>query len=73
MISAFITIYVKKSPMETARNLLTLAIDSSIGDIAALESIISALVSNGEISSSTVRTVVDATRNWSWCYDFASL
>ncbi|CAN6444040.1 unnamed protein product [Victoria cruziana] len=59
VISAFITIYVKKSPMETARNLLTLAIDSSIGDIAALESIISALVSNGEISSSTISSLWD--------------
>ncbi|KAF2289287.1 hypothetical protein GH714_034126 [Hevea brasiliensis] len=35
--NAFITIYVRKSPAETAKNLLNLAIDSNIGDLAALE------------------------------------
>lgn len=52
---AFITIYVRKNPVETAKNLLSLAIDSNIGDLAALEFIINALVSKGDISSSTVR------------------
>ncbi|KAG8079469.1 hypothetical protein GUJ93_ZPchr0007g4608 [Zizania palustris] len=52
--SAFITIYTKKSPTETAKSLLNLAIDCSIGDLAALESLVSSLVSKGEISSSTV-------------------
>lgn len=40
--------------METARNLLTLATDSNIGDLAALEFIVGALVSKGDISSSIV-------------------
>ncbi|KAF3778480.1 Condensin complex subunit 1 [Nymphaea thermarum] len=59
VISAFITIYVKKSPMETARNLLILATDSSIGDLAALECVISSLVSKGEIPSSTISSLWD--------------
>ncbi|KAF6145391.1 hypothetical protein GIB67_034161 [Kingdonia uniflora] len=52
--SAFVTIYIKKSPSDTARNLLNLAIDSSIGDLAALEFLVDALVSKGDISISTV-------------------
>lgn len=52
--NAFITIYVRKNPVETAKNLLNLAIDSNIGDLAALEFIVSALVSKGDISTSTV-------------------
>lgn len=55
MENAFITIYVRKSPAETAKNLLNLAIDSNIGDLTALEFIINALVSKGDISPSTVR------------------
>ncbi|KAI8559174.1 hypothetical protein RHMOL_Rhmol04G0152700 [Rhododendron molle] len=52
---AFITIYVvRKSPIETAKNLLYLAIDSNIGDLAALEFIVGALVSKGDITTSTV-------------------
>lgn len=54
MESAFHTIYIRKSPIETANNLLSLATDSNIGDLAALEFIVGALVSKGEISSSTV-------------------
>ncbi|KAG8099187.1 hypothetical protein GUJ93_ZPchr0013g37460 [Zizania palustris] len=57
--NAFITIYTKKSPTETATSLLNLAIDCSIGDLAALESLISSLVSKGEISSSTVSALWD--------------
>jgi condensin complex subunit 1 len=53
--SAFITLYTRNSPTETAKRLLDLAIDCSIGDLAALESLISSLVSKAEISSSTVR------------------
>jgi condensin complex subunit 1 len=52
--NAFITIYVRKNPLDTAKNLLDLAIDSNIGDLAALEFIVNALVSKGEISTSTV-------------------
>jgi condensin complex subunit 1 len=53
--SAFITIYTRKSPTETAKSLLNLANDCSIGDLAALESLISSLVSKAEVSSSTVQ------------------
>ncbi|CAL5334022.1 unnamed protein product [Camellia sinensis] len=52
--NAFITIYVRKIPVETTKNLLYLAIDSNIGDLAALEFIVGALVSNGDITASTV-------------------
>lgn len=52
--NAFVTIYIKKSPIETAKNLITLATDSNIGDLAALEFIVGALVSKGDISTSTV-------------------
>nr|CAB3455214.1 unnamed protein product [Digitaria exilis] len=54
--SAFITIYTRKSPTETAKSLLNLAIDCSIGDLAALESLVSSLVSKAEISSSMVNS-----------------
>ncbi|KAG2638851.1 hypothetical protein PVAP13_2NG620100 [Panicum virgatum] len=57
--SAFITIYTRKSPTETASSLLNLAIDCSIGDLAALESLVSSLVSKAEISSSTVAALWD--------------
>lgn len=52
--NAFITIYITKSPAETAKNIMNLAIDSNIGDLAALEFIIGALVSKGDITSSIV-------------------
>ena len=54
MENAFVTIYVRKNPVDTAKNLLNLAIDSNIGDLAALEFIVNALVSKGDISTSTV-------------------
>lgn len=62
MENAFITIYIRKNPMETARNLLSLAIDSSIGDLAALECLIGPLVSKGEISTGMVCTLLDSTK-----------
>ena len=52
--NAFITIYVRKNPVETAKNLLNLAIDSNIGDLAALESVVGALVCKGDITDSSV-------------------
>ncbi|KAL0339746.1 UNVERIFIED_CONTAM: Condensin complex subunit [Sesamum radiatum] len=52
--NAFITIYIRKNPVETAKNLLNLAIDSNIGDLAALEFILGALVSKGDITASMV-------------------
>jgi hypothetical protein len=52
--NAFVTIYIRKNPVETAKNLLNLAIDSNIGDLAALEFIVGALVSKGDISTSMV-------------------
>ncbi|KAL8147344.1 condensin-1 complex subunit CAP-D2 [Apium graveolens] len=57
--NAFITIYLRKSPVETAKNLMNLAIDSNIGDLAALEFIVAALVSKGDISSSTISSLWD--------------
>ncbi|TYK25536.1 condensin complex subunit 1 [Cucumis melo var. makuwa] len=57
--NAFITIYITKNPTETAKNLLHLAIDSNIGDLAALEFMIDALVSKGDISSSTISALWD--------------
>ncbi|XP_057947732.1 condensin-1 complex subunit CAP-D2 isoform X2 [Malania oleifera] len=57
--NAFITIYVRKNPTETAKNLLNLAIDSNIGDLAALESIVAALVSKGDISMSLIAALWD--------------
>ncbi|XP_010246866.1 PREDICTED: condensin complex subunit 1 isoform X2 [Nelumbo nucifera] len=57
--NAFITIYIRKSPMETAKNLLSLAIDSNIGDLAALELIIASLVSKGDISTSMISALWD--------------
>ncbi|KAH8506672.1 hypothetical protein H0E87_013467 [Populus deltoides] len=57
--NAFITIYVRKNPVDTAKNLLDLAIDSNIGDLAALEFIVNALVSKGDISTSTISALWD--------------
>ncbi|XP_043702705.1 condensin complex subunit 1 isoform X2 [Telopea speciosissima] len=57
--SAFIAIYIKKGPSETAKNLLNLAVDSSIGDLAALELLVDALVSKGDISNSTISALWD--------------
>ncbi|KAG6694386.1 hypothetical protein I3842_09G045800 [Carya illinoinensis] len=57
--NAFVTIYIRKNPVETAKNLLSLAIDSNIGDLAALEFIIAALVSKGDISTSMTSALWD--------------
>ncbi|AEE79606.1 binding protein [Arabidopsis thaliana] len=57
--NAFISIYIRKNPVDTAKQLLNLAIDSNIGDQAALEFIVNALVSKGEISSSTTSALWD--------------
>ncbi|KAL5743754.1 hypothetical protein ACOSQ2_026870 [Xanthoceras sorbifolium] len=57
--NAFITIYIMKNPVETAKNLLTLALDSNIGDQAALEFIVDVLVSKGDISTSTISALWD--------------
>ncbi|XP_038718935.1 condensin complex subunit 1 isoform X2 [Tripterygium wilfordii] len=57
--NAFITIYVRKNPIETAKNLLNLAVDSNIGDLAAVEFIVGALVSKGDISASMISALWD--------------
>ncbi|XP_042451953.1 condensin complex subunit 1-like isoform X1 [Zingiber officinale] len=57
--NTFTTIYIGKNPMETARNLLNLAMDSSIGDLGALEILISSLMSKGEISNGTISALWD--------------
>ncbi|CAN1337422.1 Condensin-1 complex subunit CAP-D2 [Linum perenne] len=56
---AFITIYMKASPAEIAKNLLNLAIESNIGDHAALELIISSLVSKGHIPNNAITALWD--------------
>ncbi|KAL2895885.1 Condensin complex subunit 1 [Bienertia sinuspersici] len=63
--NAFITIYITKNPLETAKKLLNLAIDSNIGDLAALESIVGALVFKGDISSGTISALWDF-----FCFNF---
>ncbi|XP_010672998.2 condensin-1 complex subunit CAP-D2 [Beta vulgaris subsp. vulgaris] len=57
--NAFVTIYITKNPLESAKNLLNLAVDSNIGDLAALESIIGALVLKGDISPGTISALWD--------------
>ncbi|KAL1548739.1 Condensin-1 complex subunit CAP-D2 [Salvia divinorum] len=57
--NAFITIYIRKNPVETAKNLLHLAIDSNIGDLASLEFILGALVSKGDITASMLSALWD--------------
>ncbi|BBH07209.1 hypothetical protein Prudu_019079 [Prunus dulcis] len=57
--NAFITIYIKKSPVETAKNLMNLATESNIGDLAALEFIVGALVSKGDISTGAISALWD--------------
>ncbi|KAL0404834.1 UNVERIFIED_CONTAM: Condensin complex subunit [Sesamum radiatum] len=57
--NAFITIYIRKNPVETAKNLLNLAIDSNIGDLAALEFILGALVSKGDITATMLSALWD--------------
>ncbi|OMO50666.1 Condensin subunit 1 [Corchorus olitorius] len=57
--NAFVTIYISKNSVETAKNLLNLAIDSNVGDQAALEFIVGALVSKGDISSSVISALWD--------------
>ncbi|XP_047316811.1 condensin-1 complex subunit CAP-D2 isoform X2 [Impatiens glandulifera] len=57
--NAFITIYIGKSPEETAKNIIHVALDSNIGDLAALEFIVGALVSKGDITSSTISALWD--------------
>ncbi|KAG5606185.1 hypothetical protein H5410_027677, partial [Solanum commersonii] len=49
----FITIYVRKNPEYTAKNLLNLTIDSNIGDLASLEFLIGPLISKGDLTGST--------------------
>ncbi|XVF07116.1 hypothetical protein REPUB_Repub06bG0110700 [Reevesia pubescens] len=57
--NAFVTIYIRKNPVETAKNLLNLAIDSNVGDQAALEFIVGALVSKGDLSSGAISALWD--------------
>lgn len=57
--------------METARNLLNLAMDLSIGDLGALEILISSLMSKGEISNGTVCTSIVSLCSLVISYNFA--
>ncbi|KAI8020892.1 hypothetical protein LOK49_LG03G03083 [Camellia lanceoleosa] len=49
----------KEDSMKAAKTLLYLAIDSNIGDLAALEFIVGALVSKGDITASTISALWD--------------
>ncbi|XP_058078883.1 condensin-1 complex subunit CAP-D2-like [Magnolia sinica] len=51
---AFITSYLMRNPTGTAANLSSIAMESSIGDLVALEFIVGSLVSKGDISTSKV-------------------
>uniref|UniRef100_A0A7N0ZW93 Condensin-1 complex subunit CAP-D2 n=1 Tax=Kalanchoe fedtschenkoi TaxID=63787 RepID=A0A7N0ZW93_KALFE len=57
--NAFITIYVAKSALQTAKNLLSLALESNVGDLAALEYIIAALASKGDLSMPMISSLWD--------------
>ncbi|KAJ4836103.1 hypothetical protein Tsubulata_004206 [Turnera subulata] len=57
--NAFVTIYIRKNSIETARNLLILAVESNVGDLAALEFIVNALVSKGDISTGVISALWD--------------
>ncbi|KAL8142982.1 hypothetical protein V2J09_016014 [Rumex salicifolius] len=57
--NAFTTIYITKNHLETAKNLLNLAVTSNIGDLAALEYIINVLVSKGDISAAVISALWD--------------
>ncbi|KAG0620104.1 hypothetical protein M758_4G189600 [Ceratodon purpureus] len=51
---AFTSLYMKRSPSETALNLLTLALDASIGDLASIEALLIKFTGKGDISHGTV-------------------
>ncbi|EPS70557.1 hypothetical protein M569_04199, partial [Genlisea aurea] len=57
--NAFISIYMKSNPVESAKNLLNLAIDSNIGDLTALEFILGALISKGDITTGMLSALWD--------------
>ncbi|GAB2267149.1 Condensin-1 complex subunit CAP-D2 [Dionaea muscipula] len=57
--NAFVTIYITKNSIETAKNLLDLSLNSNIGDLAALEFIIARLVSKGDISPGMISALWD--------------
>ncbi|KAG0453440.1 hypothetical protein HPP92_024744 [Vanilla planifolia] len=57
--NAFVSIYIRKSPSETAQNLLSLTINTNLGDLTALESLISSLVVKGLIPQSTISALWD--------------
>lgn len=48
------SLYMKRSPSETALNLLMLTLDASIGDLASIEALVSKFTTSGEISHGTV-------------------
>lgn len=51
---AFTSLYMKRSPSETALNLITLTLDASIGDLASIEALVSKFTTKGDISHGTV-------------------
>ncbi|KAG0630533.1 hypothetical protein M758_1G185600, partial [Ceratodon purpureus] len=52
--AAFTSLYMKRSPSETALNLLMLTLDASIGDLASIEALVSRFTTKGDISHGTV-------------------
>ncbi|KAJ7519949.1 hypothetical protein O6H91_20G060900 [Diphasiastrum complanatum] len=57
--SAFRTIYIKKNPQETAASLLALTLDATVGDLAAIEMLVSNLMRSRDISSATISALWD--------------
>ncbi|GAB2227931.1 hypothetical protein Droror1_Dr00009760 [Drosera rotundifolia] len=57
--NAFITVYISKNLLETAKNLLNLTIESNVGDLAALEFMIGTLVSKGDITPGMISALWD--------------
>ena len=51
---AFTSLYMKRSPSETALNLLMLTLDASIGDLASIEALVNKFTVKGDISHGTV-------------------
>lgn len=51
---AFSSLYIQKSPAETATNLIDLTLDANLGDLASIEALVSKFMGRGDIAESTV-------------------
>ncbi|GBG66498.1 hypothetical protein CBR_g63081 [Chara braunii] len=59
VLEAFVSLYLSKHPVESARNLIELVLGATVGDLAALESIIISLMKNGIVHYDTIRSLWD--------------